>query len=274
MMLDHGPVMNTYALSDPLTLYHASPAPMICGIPLARWVDAAALPIHIYSEQRIRANIAAFKSVLQDNYPKAAIHYAAKAQPAIPILEIMASEGLGADVASLNELQAALDAGIDPRGIGINGNAKEDALLETAIAKELLLIVDNEEELSLVNQIGLAQNRRVSILLRVSGFALGKTTEQHVRTGGDWSKFGTPVSEIPACIAQIRECPALNLVGFHMHLGSQVIDATPYRLALGNSSNVQKGSSALGAKSKSSILGGDFLCPIWRRMHGLPFEPR
>ncbi len=257
-MCDDGPVMDTDTLSDPLTLYHASPEPLICGIPLARWLNAVALPIHIYSEQRIRANIAAFRSVLQNNYPKARIHYAAKAQPAMPILEIMASEGLGADVASLNELQAALDAGIDPRGIGINGNAKEDDLLETAIARDLLLIVDNEEELSLINQMGLTQNRRVSVLLRVSGFALGQTAEKHVRTGGNWSKFGMPVSEIPACIAQIREYPALNLVGFHMHLGSQVIDAAPYRLALGQLIECSKRVIGLGGHIKIINLGGGF----------------
>ena len=239
-------------------MFDNHPNPFIVGVPLAQWLNHLKLPVHIYSEQQILENISGFQAIFKCLYPKGRIFYAAKAQAAIPILEIMASQGLGADVASLNELRAALAAGVSPDNIGINGNAKEDALIDTAIANNIVLIADGMEEILLFKQRAKQQNRRALILLRASGFNLTEATQTSIRTGGFWCKFGTPIHEIPACIAKIRRIPEIELLGFHMHLGSQILDPLHYRLALGQLIECARLWISLGGLVKIVNLGGGF----------------
>jgi diaminopimelate decarboxylase len=93
------------------------------------------LPFHVSSAPDIRANLLAFKGVFARLYPKGEVRHAGKASTH-PVLRLAADVGVGMDVASPDETRRALDAGVPAEQLDVNGNAKDDGLLNLAISNE------------------------------------------------------------------------------------------------------------------------------------------
>jgi Pyridoxal-dependent decarboxylase, pyridoxal binding domain len=85
----------------------------------------------------------AFKEVFERLYPKGEVRYAGKASTHPAVFRLAAAAGVGIDVASPYETRCALEAGVSPEKLDVNGNAKDDGLLNRAIAKDMLIIVDS-----------------------------------------------------------------------------------------------------------------------------------
>ena len=62
----------------------------------------------------------------------ARVHYAVKANSDERVLDVIRARGLGVDVVSLGELQAALRRGFDPARVSFSGVAKDREELTTA----------------------------------------------------------------------------------------------------------------------------------------------
>ena len=107
--------------------------PMIVGKPLSWWGNKFNFPLHINYVPLIRYNISKFKEVINRYYPNTHIKYAAKVYSHPSMFKIIKEEGLGVDVASYNEFRAALESGIPPELMVLNGNSKEDFLIESAM---------------------------------------------------------------------------------------------------------------------------------------------
>jgi diaminopimelate decarboxylase len=54
-------------------------------------------------------------------------------------------------------------------------------------------------------------------------------THRHITTGTSADKFGISPAEYRSLLPWLAAVPGLDLVGLHMHLGSQIIDPDPYR---------------------------------------------
>ena len=77
---------------------------------------------------RVRENLQTLRAAL----PGATIRYAVKANPAEPILRLLAAEGVAFDVASVGEIDACDSAGIDGRLAGRPpGRAEPGDVVET-----------------------------------------------------------------------------------------------------------------------------------------------
>jgi diaminopimelate decarboxylase len=150
--------------------------------------------------------------------------YAAKAWPTTAVLQVVASEGLLIDVASGGELHTALAAGIDPSRIVLHGNNKSLAELDRALEVGVgRIVVDAMEELERLDGLARARGVRAPVLLRITP-GIDAHTHEYVRTGHDDAKFGFTLSLglADAALARTLELDALELVGIHAHIGSQV----------------------------------------------------
>src|SRR6478752_567089 len=78
------------------------------GVPAAELVAAHGSPLVVYDEATLRANARAYR----ESAPGALVAYGTKAFPSVAVLQLLAEEGLGADVSTLGELEFALRAGI------------------------------------------------------------------------------------------------------------------------------------------------------------------
>ena len=93
------------------------------GRPLPWWIEEFGLPLHISYAPDIRANLAAYKHVFERLYPKGEVRYAGKASTHPAVFRLAAEAGVGIDVASPYETRCALEAGVTPDKLDVNGNA-------------------------------------------------------------------------------------------------------------------------------------------------------
>ena len=145
---------------------------MLGGRPLSWWIESFGLPFHVSYAPDIRANLLAYKDVFARLYPKGEVRYAGKASTHPAVFRLAAEAGVGIDVASPFETRCALDAGVPPEMLDVNVNAKDDGMLNLAISKDMLIIVDSIAELERIAELAKDQQRKPRVMLRVTGFSL------------------------------------------------------------------------------------------------------
>jgi diaminopimelate decarboxylase len=200
------------------------------SLPIAR---KHGLPLHLYDADTISQNVRAFRRILDDQKTPGEIRYAVKACGFPEIIRIAAGAGAGADVASEYELATALEAGIPPGKLVVHGNAKSDAYLERSVGLDALIAANHRTELDRIEAAAKKQGKTARVLLRLSGFDLGPVTARGIFTAGVWCKFGEPVAQVPSLLTALKKWHHIDLMGFQVHIGSQVTEVEPYREVLG-----------------------------------------
>ncbi|HVM12052.1 MAG TPA: diaminopimelate decarboxylase [Actinomycetota bacterium] len=158
--------------------------------------------------------------------------WAVKAFPAGALIRIAHEEGLGLLAATGGEVDACLRAGVPASRVVLHGNNKTDAELRLAVGAGVgLLILDNEEEVGRVADVGRAHGVRQPVLVRVVP-GLEVDTHEAVATGVVDTKFGVPMPLALRVLRLALEAPELDLRGIHLHLGSQLLDASPHEAAI------------------------------------------
>ena len=165
-------------------------------------------PVVVYDEATLRAQARAYREAA----PGALIAYGTKAFPSIAVLQLLAEEGLGADVSTVGELEFALRAGIPGERLVIHGNNKEDALLERSAEVNALIVLDSFDELERARAIGAKR-----CLVRVTP-GIEADTHEGIMTGHLGSKFGLPPDDAVEAIRLLPDC-----LGLHVHVGSQLL---------------------------------------------------
>ncbi len=173
-------------------------------------------PLLVYCEETLRAQARAYRAAA----PDALVCYGTKAFPNVAILRLLAEEGLGADVSTLGELRFAQAAGLPGERLVVHGNNKSDAELRAAAeAGAALVVLDSLEEVERAAAAGVGR-----VLVRVTS-GIEADTHESIRTGWHGSKFGLPAAD---ALEAVRRALAagLDVQGLHVHVGSQLLDAT------------------------------------------------
>jgi diaminopimelate decarboxylase len=124
-------------------------------------------------------------------------------------------------VASAGQLAIALAAGVDPARILLHGNAKSDEDIRDALTAGVgLIVIDNADDVDRLERLGADRQR---VLIRVNPAVAGKT-HAAVDTGSEAAKFGVPLSQAPGLIDRVQGLEGLELLGLHVHIGSQLLD--------------------------------------------------
>jgi diaminopimelate decarboxylase len=203
------------------------------GLDTLKLAQRFGLPLHLYHAGLIAGNIQAFQKVIMESGLDGTLCYAVKACGLSEIIRIAAKAGAGADVASEFELATTLAAGIAPEKLVIHGNAKSRAYLEQSVALGALIAANHHTELDRIEGEAARQRKKVRVLIRLSGFELGPVTAKGIFTAGVWCKFGEPVAQVPSLLTNLKKWPHIDLIGFQVHIGSQITEVEPYREVLG-----------------------------------------
>jgi diaminopimelate decarboxylase len=190
-------------------------------------------PAYVVSEDDVRARARAFVETLHSLHGEdCEVLFASKAFPCTAVYRLLADEGLGCDVASAGELHLALRGGFDPGRIYLHGNAKGDRELAYAIEQGVgHIVLDAPDEIERVERAAHAAGVRQRVLVRVTP-GVKPSTHDFISTGQLDSKFGFPLPDAERAIARLRESDSLELVGLHMHIGSQIFDLDAFRAAV------------------------------------------
>ncbi len=192
------------------------------GCSATQLADEYGTPLVVYCEQTVRSAARSWRT----GAPEAVIVYGTKAFPNVPVMRLLAEEGIGADVSTLGELRFAQAAGVPSSSLVVHGNNKSDEELRAAAERDAWLVVmDEPGEVERCVEHGV---RRV--LLRITP-GIDADTHAKITTGHVGSKFGVPLEEAAGVIEHARDA-GLEMLGLHVHLGSQVVDDAPARAAV------------------------------------------
>ena len=184
-------------------------------------------PTYVYNAEAIRARYHELDQALADVPHR--ICFAVKANSTLAVLRVLRDLGAGADIVSGGEMARALAAGFAPERIVFSGVGKSSAELQQAIRAGLGHInVESREELELLAKLAATEGKRVPVGIRVNPDV---TTETHpyISTGKSGIKFGIPVDQVVSAAEFVRDTPRLELTTLAMHLGSQLVNPTPFR---------------------------------------------
>ena len=143
-------------------------------VPVSHIVDeAGSTPLFVYSGRLMRERVALLRSVLPSRID---IHYAVKANPYLPVINVMSELVDGFDIASGGELARVIEAGVDPRLLSFAGPGKRDAELEAAIKVGVTLNLESEAE---------ADRALFDSILRLGCPQASATSSEQHHSGGD-----------------------------------------------------------------------------------------
>ena len=171
----------------------------IAGVPASTLVRrAGGTPLFVYSAAMIRAKVAALRAAMPGRLH---IHYAVKANPYRPILELMSGLVDGFDIASAGELRMLREAGVEASRISFAGPGKRDAELAAAISAGVTINLELESEadraLAICSRGGLTPRLAIRVNpefdLKGSG----------MKMGGGAKPFGLDAERVPALARRI-----------------------------------------------------------------------
>ncbi|HUG85734.1 MAG TPA: diaminopimelate decarboxylase [Euzebya sp.] len=186
-------------------------------------------PLFVYDEAHLRARCREAVTAFG-----AGATYAAKAFLCRAMARLAHEEGMAIDVATGGELAVALAADVPPSRLHMHGNNKSQGELRAAMAAGVgRIIVDSFDELDRIEALVATGAPVPTVLLRVTPGVKAETHE-FVATGHDDSKFGFTVSSGLAdrAVQRAAASSAVQLVGIHAHIGSQVFEAESFAKAL------------------------------------------
>jgi diaminopimelate decarboxylase len=224
-------------------------------VPLAEIAVAAGTPTYVYNAEAIRRQFErldqAFAAVPHR------ICFAVKANSNLAVLRVLRDAGAGADIVSGGEMRRALAAGFDPRHIVFSGVGKSPAELEAAVAAGLGHIhLESADELRELSQVADRLGRDVPVGIRVNP-DVSAETHPYISTGQGGIKFGVPFDQVTDLALAIRRQGRLRLESIAMHIGSQILDPSPYREGLGRLAELIAGLRSAGVSTLRNLdLGG------------------
>lgn len=186
-------------------------------------------PLYVFSEPRIRHNIARLKKVSEVVGHKMMFCYASKANSNLGILKVIRDAGIDLEVNSGGELFKALKIGFRPEQIIFNGTSKSNAELDEAVTAGIYSVnADSIYELELIEAAARRANKQARVTLRLVP-EIGTRSHLGLQTALSTSKFGISASQIPAAVKRANQNPELiKIVGLHIHVGSQTPDIEPF----------------------------------------------
>lgn len=201
-------------------------------------VDTAALarehdtPLFVFSERRVRSNVARLLRAAGEVKHPVRFFYASKANSTMGLLATVRDAGIDCEVNSGGELFKALRAGFRPEQIIFNGTSKTEAEVDEAIAAGIYSInVDSIYEIGLIESRARALGKRARVSLRLVP-EIGTRSHLGLQTALMTSKFGITSGEVLEAFRRaLREPELLHVSGIHIHVGSQTPDVEPFAAA-------------------------------------------
>lgn len=213
----------TAAISGHLLPDNASVAPdgrlSVGGVDVSDLAAEFGTPLFVYDEDHLRARCREAVDVFGPG-----VAYATKAFLCVAMARLAHEEGMHLDVATLGEWHVAKAAGVPAADCVLHGNNKSVEELEVAMAEGLgRIVIDSFDEIDRIEAIHAATGLVARALVRITP-GIEAHTHEFIATGQDDSKFGFTVSTGLAekAIERAQASAAIELLGLHAHIGSQV----------------------------------------------------
>ncbi|MET0739974.1 MAG: diaminopimelate decarboxylase [Candidatus Nanopelagicales bacterium] len=201
----------------------------IGGVDLRDLTREHGSPAYVLDERDFRVRMHSFREA----FPDSDVYYAGKAFLCRAVARWVAQEGLNLDVCSGGELAIALSAGLPASRIALHGNNKSigeiSAALDAGVGR---IVLDSFEEIVRVAAAAEERGVRARVLVRVT-VGVEAHTHEFIATAHEDQKFGFSLAEGDAeeAVRRVLKLKALDLVGLHSHIGSQIFDTAGFEVS-------------------------------------------
>lgn len=231
-------------------------------VPLSRIAREVGTPVYVYSTATLERHFRVFSEAFQGL--DALVCFAVKANSNQAVLATLAKEGAGADVVSVGELERALRAGIPAQRIVFSGVGKKPSEMRRALEVGIKQFnVESEPELEALDQIARDMGVVAPVSMRVNP-DVDARTHHKIATGKSENKFGIAWSKAPEVYKQINELANVRATGVDVHIGSQLTELEPFKLAFEKVVKLVQSLRADGHAIEHIDLGGGL---------GIPYDP-
>ena len=231
------------------------------AVPIRRIADAVGTPFYCYSTATLERHYRVFADSVAGL--DAVVCFAVKANSNIAVIATLAAQGAGADVVSGGEMKRALVAGVPAGRIVFSGVGKTaDEMAQALKAGVLQINVESAPELEILSGVARSLDVEAPIAIRVNPDVDAKTHAK-ISTGKSENKFGVPIKDARALYARAKILPGIRIVGAAVHIGSQILDLEPFRLAYARLAELVQALRADGHAIANVDLGGGL---------GIPYE--
>jgi len=190
----------------------------IQGIALTSLAKDYGTPLYVYDGDKILHQV----KQLQDAFSTVnlKIKYATKALSNINILKLMKKAGTGVDAVSIEEVKLCLHAGFEPHEIMYTPNSVSFDEFQEAVDLGVMINIDN---IPMLEHFGTYYGNQVPICIRLNPHILAGGNAK-ISVGHIDSKFGISILQLKH-VLKVVEAYNLNIVGLHVHTGSDILDA-------------------------------------------------
>ena len=200
-------------------------------------------PFLLIDPEIIREKYRRFRAAMPRVHP----HYAVKANPDPRVVQVLAKEGAGFEIASTAELDLLISLGADPSKVQYSNPVKARQYIEYAAAKGVVWFAfDSLEELRKIHSVA----PHAKLYLRIDT----------PNIGSDWplsGKFGAKQREVDAIIDAAAELGA-DFCGVTFHVGSQCRNAENWRVAIDSAKQIFRNMRLKGLVPTLLNIGGGF----------------
>ena len=198
-----------------------------CGLDTVELARKHGTPLYLTDENGIRERCRIYKTSMEKYFGEGSLPiYAGKALCFKKIYEIIADEGLGADVSSTGELYTAVKAGFPADKLFFHGNNKTESDIRFAVDQNTgCFMCDNEWELASINTAAGDKGIKQKVILRLTP-GIDTHTFEAVNTGKVDSKFGVAIEtgQAETFVKHAIDMENIDLIGYHCHIGSQIFE--------------------------------------------------
>jgi len=247
----------------------------IAGVGAGELRQRFGTPLYVLDEDEVRRRARGIRTAFEREFARVGsgvtVYYAGKAFLSTAVARWVAEEGCSIDVASGGELAVALTAGVPAGRLGLHGNNKSDRELDRAAEVGLgTVVIDSESEIARVAAAAERHGRVQRVRLRINS-GVHAHTHEYLATAREDQKFGVPLAEAARVVAAIRARSALEFVGLHSHIGSQIFESDGFGEAARRLLAVHAELLA-GGDIPELNLGGGFGIAYTEGDEALPFE--
>ena len=230
-------------------------------VPVDEIAASVGTPVYIYSTATLVRHFGLFDQALA-GMPHL-VCFAMKSLSNVAVLRVLGQAGAGIDVVSIGEYLRAKAAGIPGERIVFSGVAKSREEMRIALEGGIRQFnVESEPEMETLSAVATSMGLEAPITIRVNPDVDAKTHAK-IATGKSENKFGIPIAKARAVYARAAALPGIRVVGIDVHIGSQLTDLEPFRLAYRKVAALTEDLRADGHQIDRLDLGGGL---------GIPYE--
>ncbi|HVA42175.1 MAG TPA: diaminopimelate decarboxylase [Acidimicrobiales bacterium] len=217
----------TYLLPDTAAVDPVSGHLSAGGVDLLDLASHYGTPLFVYDEAHLRERCRQAVAAWGDG-----VAYGSKAFLCVAMARLAHEEGMWIDVATGGELHVVLAAGVPAGRVVMHGNNKSAEELRAAVGAGVgRIVVDSFDEIDRLEALASSPGwRRPRVLVRVTP-GIEAHTHEYVMTGQADSKFGFGLAggQAAEAVRRLSRSEAVELVGIHAHIGSQIFLTESYR---------------------------------------------